>query len=317
MKPDLCASKVLPFVVVAVSVAACRDPLTPEGPGAITAAAVSGVTNLTALAVSESRIDLTWSDGSSHETGFEVHRSFTGFAGPFFYWATRAADVTTFSDVGLTPVTNYCYRVRSVRAVRAKITYGAFSPVACATTPLPPPPSTPTAVAAKAANSSSIEVGWTSTAPYVSEFRVERSVDFGSTWSLAFVTSAIERLVTDQGRSNEQEVCYRVEAVYLTLTSDPSSPACTSPPAAPSDISGFVTWEGDCCVSLSLTWTDNSNVEDGYEIWTWFWDASGPVPILEAHLPANSTDYFTPYYSGWAYLVYAVKDGGRSDPAIY
>jgi hypothetical protein len=69
----------------------------------------SAPTNLTATAVSQTRINLTWTD-TSNETGFKIERR-TG-AGSFTQIAdTFAANVNTYSDTGLTAVTTYTYRV--------------------------------------------------------------------------------------------------------------------------------------------------------------------------------------------------------------
>jgi PKD repeat protein len=66
---------------------------------------------LSATAMSSSQINLKWTDGSSTETGFVVQRS-TGGAG----WADFApvgANVTTYSNTGLSPNTAYSYRLRA------------------------------------------------------------------------------------------------------------------------------------------------------------------------------------------------------------
>ena len=70
--------------------------------------------NLTAEGVSAGRIDLTWTDGSDNESGFEIERSTSGSGGPFAPLITVAADATTYSNTGLAPATEYCYRIRAV-----------------------------------------------------------------------------------------------------------------------------------------------------------------------------------------------------------
>jgi hypothetical protein len=70
--------------------------------------------NLDATAVSESQIDLTWTDNSTDEDSFEIQRR---TAGSFATIATVGADVTSYSDTGLSPETTYTYRVRAVNSV--------------------------------------------------------------------------------------------------------------------------------------------------------------------------------------------------------
>jgi hypothetical protein len=68
---------------------------------------------LAATVVSATEISLAWVDNASDETALEVERDTgSGFA-PL---TTTAANVTAFSDTGLTATTTYTYRVRAVNA---------------------------------------------------------------------------------------------------------------------------------------------------------------------------------------------------------
>ena len=68
-------------------------------------------TNLTATAVSQTRIDLKWTDTSNNEDGFKVERSPDGVT--FTQIATVSANTTAYSNTGLTCNTFYQYRVRA------------------------------------------------------------------------------------------------------------------------------------------------------------------------------------------------------------
>ncbi len=71
-------------------------------------------TNLNATAASYERINLSWTDNSNNETGFEVLRSVNEF-GPFLPIGITDANVTTFADtINIEASTTYWYRVRSV-----------------------------------------------------------------------------------------------------------------------------------------------------------------------------------------------------------
>lgn len=89
-------------------------------------------TNLSATAVSESQIDLTWSDNSSNESGFYIERATDGVT--FSQIASVGANVTAYSDGGLDAGTAYDYRVRAYNATGTS----AYSNVAGATTNEPP-----------------------------------------------------------------------------------------------------------------------------------------------------------------------------------
>jgi hypothetical protein len=67
--------------------------------------------DLTATAVSSSRIDLAWQDNSNNETGFRIDRSTDNVT--FQSLVFVGANVATYADTGLTPGTTYYYRVRA------------------------------------------------------------------------------------------------------------------------------------------------------------------------------------------------------------
>lgn len=93
--------------------------------------------NLTATAVSSSRIDLAWTDNSGSETGFEVERASDGTT--FARLVLTAANITAHADATVSPGVTYTYRVRAVAASSVS----AYSNNASATPPssTPPPPS--------------------------------------------------------------------------------------------------------------------------------------------------------------------------------
>jgi chitodextrinase/predicted phosphodiesterase len=66
--------------------------------------------NLSASAISSSKIDLSWTDNSDNETSFKVERSPDGASG-WVEIGTANTNETTFSDTGLNPETTYYYRV--------------------------------------------------------------------------------------------------------------------------------------------------------------------------------------------------------------
>ena len=91
-------------------------------------------TGLAATPFSSSRIDLTWNDNATNEANYEVERSTTGSGGPFSPLVSLPAGTTSYSNTGLSPSTEYCYRVRAVNGGGAS----AYDGPACATTPAPP-----------------------------------------------------------------------------------------------------------------------------------------------------------------------------------
>ncbi|MDE2965617.1 MAG: fibronectin type III domain-containing protein [Acidobacteriota bacterium] len=92
-------------------------------------------TKLTATAISSSRIDLTWQDTSTDETGFRVQRRREGSM-DWVEIAIAPANATRYSDEGLLPATLYHYRLQGFN----DMTVSVFSNEAMATTSKALPP---------------------------------------------------------------------------------------------------------------------------------------------------------------------------------
>src|SRR4029450_3673278 len=73
--------------------------------------------NLTATAISGTQINLAWQDNSNNENGFKIERCQGNSCTNFAEIAQVGANVTVFSDTGLTPDTQYGYRVRAFNAL--------------------------------------------------------------------------------------------------------------------------------------------------------------------------------------------------------
>ena len=254
--------------------------------------------NPTAVSAGQNRIDITWQDNSRDESRFEVHRSTGGPGGVFILRSSVSANATNYGDGGLVAGTRYCYVIRAIRVRGSTTTLSPFSAAACAVT-APPVPAAASEVTATAMNSSSIAVRWTALPYSEPQFRIDRSTDGGAVWNVA-ATGLYGREFFDYGTPSETAVCYRVVAFNVSGAASPSNIACATPPAAPTNLTATLVdamWE--------LTWSDNSAVEDGYEVWGYSayiqcCDSGGcdsgysEGDYLIARLPANSTAYSAP-----------------------
>ena len=313
MNARLCCS-VLSLVLFSVIGCESRDPLAPpviRASSASSGSAPNAPSMMNATAVSVERIEVSWHDNATTETGFEVRRSTDGPTGSFTVIALTGANATAYADTGLAAEKQYCYKVRAVSVTRKTTSYSALTDITCATTPPPPvppgPPQAPEYEIAGSAGSHAVAIWWVDRANNEDGFRLERSADNGATWVTAATTTANISSITDRDRESEVQVCYRVSAFNAEGVSAPSNTACATPLAGPTDLA--------LDESGLLTWTDNSGVEDGYEVWL-NRDAWGYADLI-ATLPPNTTSYQTDGCgdSCYGFVVVAVKDGAYSDPA--
>ena len=99
---------------------------------------VAAPSDINAVSISESRVDVSWRDNSRNESGFELYRSANGQNGMFTLVTKTVAGATTFGDLGLNPSTQYCYKVRAVLRLLGRTRHSDFSKPACATTAAAP-----------------------------------------------------------------------------------------------------------------------------------------------------------------------------------
>lgn len=285
--------------------AACAADRTTGLSGSASAAVAGGNPSpLSASPASDVQISLSWQDNSPNEGGYEIHRSTTGAAGAFTRVATTVANATSWSDVALTPNTQYCYEVRAFRAQGGKTAYSPFSNVSCATTYGPPP--APATVTASPRGFGVVQVDW-SASPNATSYRAERAAVPAGPWT-ALASLLVALQLQDNDRAAEQQVCYRIAAVNAWGETISTS-RCTTPPAAPTNLAVSTPLGG----GLDVAWTDASAVEGGYEVQRSIGD--GQFTTIGT-TPANVTLYHdataladTRYW----YRVRATKDGGYTE----
>jgi fibronectin type III domain protein len=269
-------------------------------------------TNLAATKIDHRTISITWTDNSGVEDLYQVQRA-TAEAGPYAYVTYVGSNVTVYRDAGLEGSTTYWYRVRANK----NWGFSDFSNPASATTdptPPPAPPDAPSSINVTPSASTWVTITWADKSWNEDGFRLERSVNGGTSWTAARSTGPDATDSYDSELSSEQQVCYRVIAFNAVGDGIPSETDCTTPPAAPTGLTAAgVDW-----TTVDLAWTDNSSVEDGYEVWLSSTCQMDPEQLI-ASLPANSTAYrFTDvggYCTVLGYYVRAAKDGGASDPS--
>jgi hypothetical protein len=217
----------------------------------------AGPTNLRAAGSDPTTFNLTWSDNSAFEDGYQIQRAMAE-GGPYSAIADVAANVTTYRDAGLPGDQLHWYRVRGKRA-------GGFSDfssptaAAWATTV----PAAPTLISASPMNGTWTDIIWRDNSTNEAGIRVERS-RAGGPW-VTFISGGpsiegVSQLLRDsEPYPLETEICYRI--VAFNGLGESADTACTALPALPIDLTARVV---DGVVELS--WTDVSRFEDGFYI---------------------------------------------------
>ncbi|HYF33165.1 MAG TPA: PA14 domain-containing protein [Chitinophagaceae bacterium] len=182
------------------------DTFTPTG------AAPTAPSGLNATAVSFSRINLSWNDNSSNESGFEVVRS-TSSGGVYVNIGTTGAGVNSFADtVGLNASTTYWYKVRSIGATGES----AFTSAVSATTQaLPPAPAAPTVLSAQVISSSQINLVWNDNSANETVFEIYRSTNNNANFRLITTVAGgagAQKNYADQGLFANVTYFYKVRA---------------------------------------------------------------------------------------------------------
>ncbi len=219
-------------------------------------------TNLTAVAVSSNQVNLSWTDASNNESGFEIFRS-TDNAN-FSKIADVGANVTTYANTGLNASTRYYYYVGSQRGGTPSRTK---SNTADATTPsgLPSPP---VRLIATATSSSQINLTWADLSDNETGFEIERSTDSRNYGKIADV-GAGTTTYSNTGLISNTQYCYRVRAKNGAGNSGYTDPACATTQAPPVTIPrppSNLTAAASSSSQINLVWTDNASDETGFEI---------------------------------------------------
>jgi hypothetical protein len=188
-------------------------------------------TNLALAVQSGSAINLTWQDNASDEAGFEVWRSTTGASGTYTKRTNRPANSEAFGDTGLSPGTEYCYKVLAAGAGGAPDS--PFTDPSCATTLSPP--ATPTNLVATTQSSTRINLTWQDNATDEGGYEVWRSTTGASgTYTKRSTLAANTESTSDTGLSPSTQYCYKVLATGAGSAPDSpfTSPDCATTNAA-------------------------------------------------------------------------------------
>ena len=219
--------------------------------------------DLQATAISSSQIDLSWTDNSIDEDGFEIERKDPG--GKYTKIFTTAADINSWSDSGIVCGTIFYYRIRAFNIEG----YSDYSNDAFATTNTCPTsaPTAPANLQVLPVSISQIDISWTDNSNNEDGFKIERKVGGASYEQIGSVGIDITSY-SDTGLTCGTDYYYRVRAYNGLGDSDycvwdfASTITCPTIPNIPSNLQATAVSSSQ----INLSWFDNSNDEDGFKI---------------------------------------------------
>lgn len=264
---------------------------------------------LSATAISTSQIDLSWTDNSSNETGFEIERSPDGSSG----WTlidTNTAGDTTYSNTGLSEHTQYYYRVKAVNADGSS----SYTSTANATTLIAPP----TDLSATAISASRIDLGWTDNSGVEDGYKIERSPNGSTGWTEIDTVGAGVTTYQNTGLTSNTTYYYRVRAYD---GSDNSTYSNTANALTPLQTPTSLAVAQRLSTKLRITWSDSNSDEDGFKLerspagaGTWAQIATPTAsPYDDTGLSANTAyDYRIRAYDGSNHSAYSSTATGTT-----
>lgn len=265
-------------------------------------------TSFSAVAQSDSQIQLTWTDTSDNEDHFYIQRSPNG-QGDWSDVQTTDPNVTSWTDTNLTKKTTYYYRIKSANEMGD---LGWTAPASATTKDTRP--NAPASLVATAVAYNAIDLTWTDASDNEDGFRIERLNSAGAWVTVGYKLPNQTSFHDASGLAPLTTYTYRVIAYNNGGDSDPSNQASATtltppPPAAPSNLIATAVYEDE----IHLTWSDNSLLETGFHLERMVAGGSWiPVQDLPANTTSFSDDTVSPSHT-YTYRVRAFNQGGNSN----
>jgi chitodextrinase len=231
--------------LTSAEIVADRD--TPVAPADAVAPSAPG--NVSANAVSVSRIDLTWT-ASTDDVAVTQYQIFRG--------ATQVgtATGTSFSDIGLAPSTSYSYTIKAKDAAQNQS--AASTAVSASTLPDTTAPSKPSGLAASVTSPSQVKLVWTASTDDVgvAQYRVFRdNTQIGTSTTPAFVDSSLSAGTTYAYSVVAADSAQNVSSTSASVSVTTPAAADTTPPSAPTALAG----NAISPTQIALSWTASTD----------------------------------------------------------
>ncbi len=220
--------------------------------------------NLSAVGLTSSSIQLTWQDNSNDEQGFEIQFldpiSIAGVSADFGFLDVVGPGTTTYVHEGLIPNNKYIYRVRAFKFSQDS----NFSNLDSARTANPP--RTPENLQAFAISSQEIELFWTDVSNNEIGFEIQRSNSANQGFVSIDTVGADTTTFNNTGLSDDTQYYYRIRAISATegasRFSNVAGAETADIPLPPNNLSTT----SNSANQITVTWDDNSSNELGFSI---------------------------------------------------
>ena len=190
-------------------------------------------TGVSATAMSESQIDLTW-NSIDNASKYRIYRSINSSSG-YVQVDSVSAPATSYSDDGLQPVSTYFYKIYAVNNVGLS----PASAIAFATTNTPPPPAAPTGLTVSTLSTTSLKLDWTASASgNPTRYKIYRKGPIDA--DFVQIDSVPEVIVTytNTGLTENTTYFYKLIASHPWGISSPTGPVSGNTMQAPPSITG-------------------------------------------------------------------------------
>ncbi len=225
-----------------------------------------------------SRINVSWLDNATDESGYVIEQSMDrGAWSPFLLLNTAIPGSATRANVWANVISGhaYSYRVASYKSNLWQRTNSTWLVSGELGVSLPTAPALPTTVIA--ANGLSATLSWTDKSNNEDSFVVQVSTDNGLTYTTApngtiLRTGAAQSYAKDVAVSYNAVTLagtsykYRVKAVNWLGSSTAISFNVVTAPAAPTTIMSVLNYQAATGLRANVSWLDNSNNETSYVV---------------------------------------------------
>ncbi len=251
-----------------------------------------------------SQARVAWADNSTNESGFTVIRETqSGSSWINAVTVTTAANATSYVDAP--GVGTFRYRVRATNAV------GSSAEVSATVTVVQIAPAAPSNLAATdSGTGSQVALQWADNSTNEGSFELQRETLNGTVWGSTTSLNAAANAVALTDAPGVGTFHYRVRATnsagssaYTGWTQVTVAATTPPPPAAPSGLAVADNGDG----TASLTWSDNSSNETGFEL------ERSPAFASQTIVGSNvTTSIDAPGAGSFMYHVRALGAGGNS-----